>query len=78
MSARLIRWSASNLMLILIAIVLTTGAGLYAVSKVPLDAIGIHSSAEPDPVMMASTFRLRCRQGRGDHTAADAEARLPP
>ena len=39
MIARLIRWSASNLVLILIAMVLTTGAGLYAVSKVPLDAI---------------------------------------
>ena len=39
MIARLIRWSASNLMLILIATVLATGAGLYAVTKVPLDAI---------------------------------------
>ena len=39
MIARLIRWSASNLMLILIGVVLATGFGLYAVSKVPLDAI---------------------------------------
>ncbi|MBL8566263.1 MAG: efflux RND transporter permease subunit [Hyphomicrobiaceae bacterium] len=39
MIARLIRWSASNLMLVLIATVLATGAGLYAVTKVPLDAI---------------------------------------
>ena len=39
MIARLIRWSASNLMLVLIAIVFATGAGLYAVTKVPLDAI---------------------------------------
>jgi len=39
MIARLIRWSASNLTLILIATVLATGAGLYAVTKVPLDAI---------------------------------------
>ncbi len=39
MIGRLIRWSASNLMLILIAIVLITGAGLYAIGKVPLDAI---------------------------------------
>ena len=39
MIARLIRWSASNLMLIVIATVLATGAGLYAVTKVPLDAI---------------------------------------
>ena len=39
MIAHLIRWSASNLMLILIAMVLTIGVGLYAVSKVPLDAI---------------------------------------
>ncbi len=39
MIGRLIRWSASNLMLILIAIVLMTGVGLYAVGKVPLDAI---------------------------------------
>ncbi len=39
MIARLIRWSASNLILILIATVLAIGAGLYAVTKVPLDAI---------------------------------------
>ena len=39
MIARLIRWSASNLMLVLIATVLATGAGLYAVTRVPLDAI---------------------------------------
>lgn len=39
MIARLIRWSASNLVLILIATVLATGVGLYAVTKVPLDAI---------------------------------------
>src|SRR5207244_993908 len=34
-----IRWSASNLMLILIGVVLATGAGVYAVRNVPLDAI---------------------------------------
>ncbi len=39
MIACLIRWSASNLMLILIGIMFTTGAGLYAVRHVPLDAI---------------------------------------
>ena len=39
MIARLIRWSASNLMLILIGVVFATGLGLYAVGKVPLDAI---------------------------------------
>jgi len=39
MIARLIRWSAENLMLILIATVFAVGAGFYAVSKVPLDAI---------------------------------------
>ncbi len=39
MIARIIRWSASNLTLILIATVLATGVGLYAVTKVPLDAI---------------------------------------
>ncbi|MBN9264630.1 MAG: efflux RND transporter permease subunit, partial [Hyphomicrobium sp.] len=39
MIARLIRWSASNLVLILIATVLATATGLYAVTKVPLDAI---------------------------------------
>jgi Cu(I)/Ag(I) efflux system membrane protein CusA/SilA len=39
MIARLIRWSAGNLMLILIGTVLATGVGLYAVTKVPLDAI---------------------------------------
>jgi Cu(I)/Ag(I) efflux system membrane protein CusA/SilA len=39
MIARLIRWSAGNLVLILIGAVLATGAGLYAVRHVPLDAI---------------------------------------
>jgi Cu(I)/Ag(I) efflux system membrane protein CusA/SilA len=39
MIARIIRWSATNLVLILIAVVLATGAGLYAFTKVPLDAI---------------------------------------
>jgi copper/silver efflux system protein len=39
MIARLIRWSAFNLVLILIATLLAVGAGLYAVTKVPLDAI---------------------------------------
>jgi len=39
MIARIIRWSATNLTLILIAMVLATGAGLYALTKVPLDAI---------------------------------------
>lgn len=39
MIARLIRWSASNLMLILIGTVLATGLGIYAVRHVPLDAI---------------------------------------
>ncbi len=39
MIARLIRWSASNLLLILIGTVLATGFGLYAVRHVPLDAI---------------------------------------
>jgi Cu(I)/Ag(I) efflux system membrane protein CusA/SilA len=39
MIARIIRWSATNLTLILIAIVLATGVGLYALSRVPLDAI---------------------------------------
>ena len=39
MITRLIRWSANNLMLILLGTVLATGAGLYAVAHVPLDAI---------------------------------------
>ncbi len=39
MIARLIRWSAQNLFLILIGAVLAMGAGLYAVRNVPLDAI---------------------------------------
>jgi copper/silver efflux system protein len=39
MIARLIRWSAGNLVLILIGTVLATGLGLYAVRHVPLDAI---------------------------------------
>ncbi len=39
MIARLIRWSATNLMLVLIGVTLATGVGVYAVGKVPLDAI---------------------------------------
>ena len=39
MIARLIRWSAENLVLILLGTVLATGLGLYAVKHVPLDAI---------------------------------------
>ena len=39
MIARIIRWSATNLVLVLIATVFATGAGLYALTKVPLDAI---------------------------------------
>ena len=39
MIARIIRWSADNLTLILLATVLVIGAGFYAVRHVPLDAI---------------------------------------
>jgi len=39
MIARLIRWSATNLMLILIGVVFVVAAGIYAVRHVPLDAI---------------------------------------
>ncbi|MBL8846028.1 MAG: efflux RND transporter permease subunit [Hyphomicrobium zavarzinii] len=39
MIARLIRWSATNLMLILIGTVFVVAAGIYAVRHVPLDAI---------------------------------------
>lgn len=39
MIARLIRWSANNLLLIAIGAILATGFGVYAVKNVPLDAI---------------------------------------
>jgi Cu(I)/Ag(I) efflux system membrane protein CusA/SilA len=39
MIARIIRWSATNITLILIAAVFATVAGLYSLTKVPLDAI---------------------------------------
>jgi copper/silver efflux system protein len=39
MIARLIRWSANNLLLIAIGTILATGFGVYAVKNVPLDAI---------------------------------------
>jgi Cu(I)/Ag(I) efflux system membrane protein CusA/SilA len=39
MIAALIRWSASNVFLVAIATVFVTVAGIYAVSRVPLDAI---------------------------------------
>jgi Cu(I)/Ag(I) efflux system membrane protein CusA/SilA len=39
MIADVIRWSANNLVLVVIAAALTTLAGLYAVTRIPLDAI---------------------------------------
>jgi Cu(I)/Ag(I) efflux system membrane protein CusA/SilA len=39
MIARLIRWSAGNLVLVLIASLIAAAAGIYAVRHVPLDAI---------------------------------------
>jgi Cu(I)/Ag(I) efflux system membrane protein CusA/SilA len=39
MIARLIRFSASNILLMVLGIVLITGLGVYALRKVPLDAI---------------------------------------
>ncbi len=39
MIARLIRWSASNVVLVLIGAAFATLAGLYAMSRIPLDAI---------------------------------------
>ena len=39
MIARLIRWSANNLLLIAVGAILATAAGIYAVKNVPLDAI---------------------------------------
>ncbi|MBU2531459.1 MAG: efflux RND transporter permease subunit, partial [Alphaproteobacteria bacterium] len=39
MIARIIRWSATNLMLVSMAMTFAIGIGLYAVTQVPLDAI---------------------------------------
>ena len=39
MIARIIRWSAGNLVLVVLAAALLAGAGAYAVRQVPLDAI---------------------------------------
>ena len=39
MIARIIRWSASNIFIVLLAASLATVAGIYAVKQVPLDAI---------------------------------------
>jgi Cu(I)/Ag(I) efflux system membrane protein CusA/SilA len=39
MIARLIRWSATNIVLVLIGTVFATLAGLYAMTRIPLDAI---------------------------------------
>ena len=39
MIAWLIRWSANNLMLVLLGVLFATGAGVFAVKNVPLDAI---------------------------------------
>ena len=39
MIAKLIRWSANNLLLIAVGVIFATGFGVYAVKHVPLDAI---------------------------------------
>ena len=39
MIARVIRWSANNLLLIAVGVIFATGFGIYAVKHVPLDAI---------------------------------------
>ncbi|TIP95096.1 MAG: hypothetical protein E5X61_42195, partial [Mesorhizobium sp.] len=39
MIAKLIAWSARNLVLIFVATALTVGAGVYALRTLPLDAI---------------------------------------
>ncbi|HEY7670426.1 MAG TPA: efflux RND transporter permease subunit, partial [Hyphomicrobium sp.] len=39
MIASIIRWSANNLMLVMLGALFATGAGIYAVRNVPLDAI---------------------------------------
>jgi Cu(I)/Ag(I) efflux system membrane protein CusA/SilA len=39
MIAALIRWSARNVFLVVLATIFVTVAGIYAVSRVPLDAI---------------------------------------
>ncbi len=39
MIAKLIRWSANNLLLIAVGVIFATGFGIYAVKHVPLDAI---------------------------------------
>ena len=39
MIARIIRWSATNIFIVLLAALLATVAGIYAVKQVPLDAI---------------------------------------
>ena len=39
MIAKLIRWSANNLLLIAVGVMFATGFGIYAVKNVPLDAI---------------------------------------
>jgi copper/silver efflux system protein len=39
MIAKIIRWSANNLILIAVAVIFATGFGIYAVKNVPLDAI---------------------------------------
>ena len=39
MIERIIRWSAANQLLVLVAAAFITFAGLYAVSRTPLDAL---------------------------------------
>jgi copper/silver efflux system protein len=64
MIAALIRWSARNVFLIGLATVFVTLAGVYAVSRVPLDAIpdlsDVRSSSTPNiPARRRKSSRIR-------------------
>ena len=62
MIARIIRWSARNVVLVSIATVFVTLLGLYAVQKVPLDAIPDLSDVQ---VIVCTEYDVGHQKGNG-------------
>jgi len=75
MISALIRWSASNLILILIGAVLATGAGIYAVRQVPLDAIPDLSDTQ---VIIYTEYAGQAPQVIEDQVTYPLSTSMPP
>ncbi len=74
MIARLIRWSATNLVLVSIACAFAVAAGLYAVRHVPLDAIPDLSDTQVIVYTEYSGSGAAGHRGSGHLSAVDGHA----